>query len=123
MGQVWSKADFDGIDEAGSGGFSGRGSVLAVTSQNLGNDGLLGTADDVLAPLNARPVHVSIDKTPGPSCRDQEDRIRNFTSFHAEGAFFVYGDGSVHFVSNTIEPVVYQAMGSINGNEPVTAAE
>jgi len=117
MGQVWSKADFDGIREAGNHG--GCGSALAVTSQNIGTDGRPGTRDDLLAPLNARPVSVSIDATPGPNCRDSMDRIRNFTSFHPEGAFFVYGDGSVHFISDTIDSLAYQALSTIRGGEVV----
>jgi hypothetical protein len=41
MGQVWSKADFDG---SGRGAFQGgRGSVLAVTAQNPGPDGIFDT--------------------------------------------------------------------------------
>lgn len=115
MGQVWSKADFDGIREAGHHG--GCGSVLAVTSQNPGADGRLGTPDDVLAPLNAKPVAVSLDATPGPNCKDSMDRVRNFTSFHSEGAYFVMGDGSVQFVTNTIESAIYQALSTINGGE------
>lgn len=91
--------------------------MLAVTSQNLGSDGRLGTKDDLLAPLNARPVNVSIDANPGPLCKDHDDRIRNFTSFHPEGGFFVYGDGSVHFVANTIDSLTYQALSTIDGGE------
>ena len=117
MGQVWSKADFDGIREHGLQG--GTGSVLAVTSQNVGRDQLLGTNDDTLAPLNAKPVWVSLDATPGPVCNDPQDRVRGFNSFHSEGAYFVYGDGSVHFIANTIEPRVYQALSTIAGNEVV----
>ena len=118
MGQVWSKADFDGIRELGHHG--GCGSVLAVTSQHVGGDSILGTADDVMAPLNARPVDVSVDRTAGPNCTDRMDRVRNFTSFHSEGGYFVYGDGSVHFVSNQIDQRAYQAMSTISGSEVVS---
>ena len=118
MGQVWSKADIDGIPEHGHHG--GCGSVLAVTSQNLGSDKLLGTPDDMLAPLNARPVWISVDASVGPNCQNTSDTIRNFTSFHAEGAYFVSGDGSVHFIVNTIEPATYQALSTIAGKEVVS---
>ena len=53
MGQVWTSADFDGVDEAGAEG--GRGGPLAVTAQNPGPDGEWDTADDVVAPLNGNP--------------------------------------------------------------------
>ena len=59
MGQVWSKADFDGFNETGHHG--GHGSVLAVTAQNSGVDGRFSTSDDILALLNENPASVSID--------------------------------------------------------------
>ena len=115
MGQVWPKADFDGIDAAGHHG--GRGSVLAVTGQNPGVDGRFNTADDVLAPLNVTPIPVSIDATVGNDCHDGNDRVRSFYSFHSGGAHFLYSDGSVHFVEETISAAVYRAMSTIAGGE------
>lgn len=78
MSQVWSKADFDGLNETGHKG--GYGSVLAVTGQNPGPDGQFNTADDVLAPLNVAPVDVSIDASPGPVCGDPMDRSAGSTA-------------------------------------------
>ena len=115
MGQVWSKADFDGINKAGFAG--GRGSVLAVTAQNPGADGVFGTVDDVTAPLNAEPVAVSIDWNPVPDCKDSLDRVRGFYSFHRGGGYFLMGDGSVSFVTNTIDPDAYRALSTIAGEE------
>ena len=121
MGQVWSKADFDGIDAAGFEG--GRGSVLAVTGQNPGPDDVLGTEDDILAPLNAQLVAVSIDQTPGPDCRDPMDRVRNFYSFHPGGANFLMGDGSVRFVEQGMPGPLYQALSTIAGGEDLSDGE
>ena len=108
MGQVWSKADFDGINETGFQG--GHGSVLAVTAQNPGPDGQFETSDDVLARLNVAPVDVSIDATPGPDCQDPMDRVRGFYSFHPGGANFLFADGSVHFVTENISPATYRSL-------------
>jgi prepilin-type processing-associated H-X9-DG protein len=115
MGQVWSKADFDG-DDTNRGG---RGSVLAVTTQNPGPDGILGTADDVLAPLNPFPrgVQVSERFVPGNPCGNTDDRIREFASLHQGGANFLMTDGSVRFVTQTIDFRVYQALSTIQGGE------
>jgi len=118
MGQVWSKADFDGINAAGHNG--GRGSVLAVTAQNPGPDGLFGGSDDVAAPLNALPAAVSMDNAPGDDCQDPLDRVRGFYSFHNGGANFLMGDGSVQFVRETIDPVLYRALSTIDGGEVAT---
>ena len=118
MGQVWSKANFDGLKETGHQG--GHGSVLAVTAQNPGVDGQYGTSDDVLAPLNSVPVSVSIDWTPGPHCQDPLDRVRGFYSFHAGGANFANADGSVHFIDDRLSARAYLGLSSINGAELVS---
>src|SRR5437870_557562 len=117
MGQVWSKADFDGRDGFGNRG--GRGSVLAVTTQNPGPDGLFGTADDLLAPLNPlrRGIQTSVDLSFDNSTNNPDDRVREFASLHPGGASFLLADGSVRFVTETINFGVYQALSSIQGGE------
>lgn len=40
-----------------------------------------------------------------------------FYSFHPGGANFLFGDGSVHFLSSGINPVTYQALCTIAGRE------
>ena len=112
IGQVWTKADFDGPDAAGHDG--GRGSVLAVTSQNPGPDNVYDTADDVLMPLNAEPVVISSDATPGRNCEDHQDTVRGFYSQHPGGAQFGFGDGSVRFIQESIDARVYRGMSTID---------
>ncbi len=118
MGQVWSKANFDGINETGH--LGGRGSVLAVTAQNPGDDGEWDTNDDILATLNAQPVMVSIDANPGTDCQDPLDRVRGFNSFHPDGAHFLLGDGSVHFIVESIDAAVYRGLSTVAGSETAT---
>ncbi|TWT93388.1 hypothetical protein Pla108_38820 [Botrimarina colliarenosi] len=43
-----------------------------------------------------------------------------FGSFHPGGANFAYGDGSVHFIGDDIEPEVYVAVGSGDGGESIS---
>jgi prepilin-type processing-associated H-X9-DG protein len=119
MGQVWSKGDFDG--RQGFGNRGGRGSALAVTTQNAGPDGVFGTADDVLAPLNPlrRGVQVSVDASFDNSCTNDNDRVREFASFHPGGANFLMADGSVRFIADNIHFRSYQALSTIQGGEVI----
>ena len=116
MGQVWSQADFDGLNETGHKG--GYGSVLAVTGQNPGPDGQFKTADDVLAPLNVAPV----DASPGPVCGDPMDRVRGFYSLQSGGANFLVADGSIHFVTDDISRAVYLGFSTISEAEPIAGS-
>ena len=42
------------------------------------------------------------------------------SSLHVGGAQFLFGDGSVHFLSNNISTVVFMAYGTKAGNEAVS---
>lgn len=107
MGQVWSKADFDGTREAGLHG--GTGSVLAVTAQN----------PNLTAPLNHLPISTSVDGSTDASCNSPDDRVRNFYSMHPGAANFLLGDGSVRFVNENINQSLYRALSTVSGGETV----
>ena len=47
------------------------------------------------------------------------DNSRSAASAHTGGAQFVYSDGSVHFVSNSISMTTYGFLGSRNGGEVI----
>jgi len=42
----------------------------------------------------------------------------SFRSLHPGGAHFCFADGSVHYVSETIELAVYQGLSTKAGREP-----
>jgi len=44
----------------------------------------------------------------------------NFSSRHTGGAYFARGDGSVGFISESIDAVVFDALGTLNGGEAVS---
>jgi len=114
-GQVWTAADFDGMNALGFEG--GAGSVLAVTAQNPGPDGLNYTADDLVTPMNLRPGEVSVDVLGSADCQDNEDRVRGFAGKHSGGVLFVFADGSTRFLNESIEPTAYRAFSTIKGKE------
>ncbi len=50
---------------------------------------------------------------------DNEENDAPFGSFHSGGANFVFADGHVDFVNDSIDLNVYQALGSIDGGETI----
>jgi prepilin-type N-terminal cleavage/methylation domain-containing protein/prepilin-type processing-associated H-X9-DG protein len=46
--------------------------------------------------------------------------FHGFKSQHSGGAQFVFADGSVHFISNSIALGTYRSLATYNGGEPVT---
>jgi prepilin-type N-terminal cleavage/methylation domain-containing protein/prepilin-type processing-associated H-X9-DG protein len=43
-----------------------------------------------------------------------------FGSFHSGGANFVYADGSVHFLTDDLDVIIYEALASKNGQETIS---
>ncbi len=50
---------------------------------------------------------------------DNDENDAPFGSFHSGGTHFVFADGHVAFVNDTIDMAVYQALGSIDGEETI----
>ena len=51
---------------------------------------------------------------------DPEGHFEDFRSYHPGGASFVLGDGSTHFIRNTIDEFVFQSLSTIKGGEVVS---
>jgi prepilin-type N-terminal cleavage/methylation domain-containing protein/prepilin-type processing-associated H-X9-DG protein len=61
----------------------------------------------------------SADHTPNDPHAHRED----FWSRHTQGVNFLFADGSVHNINNSINPLVWQALATRNGREPHTFVE
>jgi prepilin-type N-terminal cleavage/methylation domain-containing protein/prepilin-type processing-associated H-X9-DG protein len=67
-------------------------------------------------------------KTPGETCTDPLHNIYNwnvsfgFKSNHTGGANFVFGDGSVHFLTEGLDMTTYQRLGCRNDGMVISAA-
>jgi prepilin-type N-terminal cleavage/methylation domain-containing protein/prepilin-type processing-associated H-X9-DG protein len=70
-------------------------------------------------------LHVSNKQTrPQPSANAQFTMGTNdllFGSFHSGGANFVYADGSVHFLADDLDGIIYESLASKNGGETINA--
>ncbi len=99
-----------------------RGSVLFAAYQHLGADNNLDSGPDKLAArMNTQPLVVSaVGQRPGDApCGSRDDRLSPVRSAHEGGAQFLFGDGTVRFISENVDQRVYAAIFTIAGGEVV----
>jgi len=64
--------------------------------------------------------HAPLNYFPRPPTPNQWAFVMSFRSLHPGGAHFCFADGSVHYVSESIELAVYQGLATRAGREPVS---
>lgn len=85
---------------------------ISGTSSSLRNTG---------APPNANRLEWARGRGPGAGADDLV--VGGFGSYHTGGANFAFGDGSVRFVSERIDPGIFRRLGHRDDGEPVSAAD
>lgn len=79
---------------------------------------------DEINGLSQRPVPMAPGIWCGglnSECSPAQDQFVIARSYHPGGVNLTMADGSVHFVGDAVDPLLYQALGSRNGNEVVDA--
>ena len=70
-----------------------------------------------IVPINTK----TLDQNPADSCtfRNNWNTAWGFKSNHTNGANFVFADGSVHYLTQSIDMTTYQLLGGRNDGQPI----
>ena len=76
-------------------------------------------ARDNAAPGSGQPFPINPHPLKLPASSDERP-FYSFQSTHPQGAYFLFADGAVRFLSESIDQRVYEALSTIGGGETNT---
>jgi prepilin-type N-terminal cleavage/methylation domain-containing protein/prepilin-type processing-associated H-X9-DG protein len=106
MDQAWSASSFNAVAMPWTAG------IFGVTAQF----GLAPSPND--EPMNRRPgMPTTLGYDSSGYNLSGNDRVSGFRSMHPGGCQFLFADGSVHFLLQSIDPTVFRALSTYSGGE------
>ena len=87
-------------------------SGMCSTVEKLNKKPVTDSSSDVFRPFDGRP-----------SYRGGPHHVSNFRSFHTGGGQFLYCDGHVSFMSDSIDPMPYRQLSTMRGGETIAGVE
>lgn len=91
--------------------------IVGERTNELGPISWVGVVPHVDEPLSR--IVGSADHSPN----HPEGHFEDFRSYHPNGINVVMADGSAHFITSSINPLVFQSLATINGREVATLEE
>ena len=91
-----------------------RGSTDAQTQTTAATKNCVVQAKNIRYPMNSDPNVLTYAGSSGNTMLFNDFY---FSSFHPDGANFLFADGSVHFLRDSISFTIYEELGSIAGGE------
>ena len=73
--------------------------------------------------INGTPLSNTSDLPPVATGGDQELAVGGFGSYHPGGANFAFGDGSVRWIAETVNPHIYRCLGNRADGEMISDTE
>jgi hypothetical protein len=110
----WTQAQLD-VFQAST--LAGGGNHVSGAGSHWMGPGMYNTAFNTMAPPNWRGV---AGNNCGGCGEGDNDGIYPARSRHTGGAMHALGDGSVQFISQTVDLLTYQGLGSARGGEVTT---
>lgn len=128
---VFGSIEIENNPVAGNGAFFGNSKVrfadimdgtshtfiIGERAGKLGPISWVGVVPDLASPISR--IVGSADHAPN----DREGHFEDFRSYHPGGINVALADGSAHFISNTIDVTVFQALATIRGGEVANVSD
>lgn len=93
--------------------------IMACTLEPMNKSPVTNSMADESSLENCDKSQFSAPGTRGPTTADGFHLTPNFRSDHSSGCNFLFADGSVHFLYEAIDMLLYQQLSTIQGNEIV----